>query len=134
MSIHLRPPSEHQILIFLFFRPDIPRLGLILFNLIIDPFSFCHTSFVCCNTFEFLLDVVLAFNEVTTFLTLEVESAAFPSAGGYGRVGLGEETFGFLITVSEGGEFASLELLFVSGCISYFIGSKFHNSDNNDIR
>ena len=55
--------------------------------------------------------MILAFNEVPTFLTLEVESTAFPRAGRYGRVGLGKETFGFLITVSEGGKFASLELL-----------------------
>jgi hypothetical protein len=62
------------------------------------------------NTFEFLLDVILTFDEVPTLLTFEVESAAFPSAGGYGRVGFGEETFGFLIAVSEGGKFPSLEL------------------------
>jgi hypothetical protein len=114
MSIHLRPSLQHPILILLVSCPNIPRLGTILFNLIIDTFALCHSPFMCRNSFEFLFNVILTLNEVTTFLTLEVESSTFATPGGDGCVGLGEESFGFFITVSEGGEFPSFEL-FVCG-------------------
>ena len=110
MSIHLRPSLQHPILILLISRPNVPRLGTILFNLIIDTFALRHPPFMRGNTFEFLFNVILTLNEVTTFLALEVECATFPTPWGYGRVGLGEESFGFFIAVSEGGEFPSFEL------------------------